>query len=221
MFKGTHKFGTTNYEAEAPLLQKISDMYEQYRTLTDPQERKVKYHEIDSVSQLAAQYNIPNEYDKMMSMIGSQGTNAYTSYDVTCYVEDIPSNEIERWAMLQADRFQNMVMRGFHTELEAVYEEKNISMTKDNNKAYYALLHKLFPSHSYGTQTTIGTQEHLKNPSQVAIMNYYKKYYVPNNIAICMAGDLDPDKTIAMLEQYFGSWKNDGTMTKVPGRTFP
>ena len=221
MLKGTPSFGTANYEAEKPLLDKICSLYEEHRTLTDPAQRRAKYHEIDSVSQIAAQYFIPNEYDKMMTAIGSQGTNAFTSYDVTCYVEDIPSNELERWCMVQSDRFQNMVMRGFHTELEAVYEEKNISMTKDNNKAYYALLHKLFPSHSYGTQTTIGTQEHLKNPSQVAIMNYYKKYYVPNNIAICMAGDLDPDKTIAMLEQYFGSWKNDGTMTKVPGRTFP
>ena len=207
MFKGTKQFGTTNYEAEAPLLQKISNLYEEYRTLKNPSERKAKYHEIDSVSQLAAQYNIPNEYDKMMSMIGSLGTNAYTSYDVTCYVENIPSNEIERWAMLQADRFQNMVMRGFHTELEAVYEEKNISMTKDSRKAIEALLSKLFPSHSYGTQTTIGTQEHLKNPSQVNIRAYYDKYYRPNNVAICMAGDLDYDNTIAILEKYFGSWQ--------------
>ena len=220
MFKGTPSFGTANYEAEKPLLDKICSLYEEHRTLTDPAQRKAKYHEIDSVSQIASQYFIPNEYDKMMTAIGSQGTNAFTSFDVTCYVEDIPSNELERWCMVQSDRFQNMVMRGFHTELEAVYEEKNINMTKDNNKAYNAMLRKLFPTHSYGTQTTIGTQEHLKNPSQVAIMNYYKKYYVPNNVAICMAGDLDPEKTIAMLEHYFGSWKNDGTMTKVPGRTF-
>ena len=221
MFKGTPSFGTANYEAEKPLLDKICSLYEEHRTLTDPAQRKAKYHEIDSVSQIAAQYFIPNEYDKMMTAIGSQGTNAYTSYDVTCYIENIPSNELERWCIVQSDRFQNMVIRGFHTELEAVYEEKNINMTKDNNKAYNAMLKKLFPCHSYGTQTTIGTQEHLKNPSQVAIMEYYKKFYVPNNIAICMAGDLDPDKTIEMLEKYFGTWKNDGTTTKVPGRTFP
>ena len=196
MFKGTPSFGTANYEAEKPLLDKICSLYEEHRTLTDPAQRKAKYHEIDSVSQIAAQYFIPNEYDKMMTAIGSQGTNAYTSYDVTCYIENIPSNELERWCIVQSDRFQNMVIRGFHTELEAVYEEKNINMTKDNNKAYNAMLKKLFPCHSYGTQTTIGTQEHLKNPSQVAIMEYYKKFYVPNNIAICMAGDLDPDKTI-------------------------
>lgn len=207
MFKGSKQFGTTDYSKEEPYLNQISDLYEQYRTLTDPQARKAKYHEIDSISQIAAQYFIPNEYDKMMTAIGSTGTNAYTSYDVTCYVENIPSNELERWAMVNADRFQNLVMRGFHTELEAVYEEKNISMTKDSRKATEALLRQLFPTHPYGTQTTIGTQEHLKNPSQVNIRNYYNKYYVPNNIAICMAGDLDPDATIALIEKYFGGWK--------------
>ena len=207
MFKGSQRFGTTDYAKEKPYLDRISDLYEEYRKLTDPLERKAKYHEIDSVSQIAAQFNIPNEYDKMMSIIGSEGTNAYTSYDVTCYVEDLPANEIERWCMVQSDRFQNMVMRGFHTELEAVYEEKNISLTKDGRKSTEALLKCLFPTHSYGTQTTLGTQEHLKNPSQVNIRNYFKKYYVPNNVAICMAGDINPDETIALIDRYFGSWK--------------
>ncbi|MBQ0072764.1 MAG: insulinase family protein [Prevotella sp.] len=215
MFKGSKQFGTTNYAAEKPYLDQISSLYEEYRKLTDVNERKAKYREIDSISQIAAKYFIPNEYDKMMTAIGSVGTNAFTSNDVTCYVENIPSNEIERWAMVNADRFQNLVMRGFHTELEAVYEEKNISMTKDRNKAYNAMLFKTFPKHPYGTQSTIGTQEHLKNPSQVNIRNYYNKYYVPNNVAICMAGDLDPDATIALIDKYFGSWK-PGTDCKAP-----
>ena len=213
MFKGSKQFGTSNYAAEEPLLNKISELYEEYRQLTDPEQRKAKYHEIDSVSQLAAQYNIPNEYDKMMSAIGSVGTNAFTSYDVTCYVENIPSNELERWCLIQSDRFQNLVMRGFHTELEAVYEEKNITMTKDSRKSSEALLKMLFPTHPYGMQTTIGTQEHLKNPSQVNIRNYYNRYYVPNNIAICMAGDLDPEQTVAMIRKYFGSWKPGNNTT--------
>ena len=122
MFKGTDKFGVTDPAAEAPLLDDIQARYEEYRLITDPELRRQKYHEIDSVSQLAAKYFIPNEYDKLMSAIGAEGTNAYTSNDVTCYVEDIPSNEISNWAKIQADRFQNMVIRGFHTELEAVYE---------------------------------------------------------------------------------------------------
>jgi len=207
MFKGTTHFGTSDYAAEKPYLDKIKDLYEEYRVLTDPQERKVKYHEIDSVSQIAAKYNIPNEYDKAMAAMGGDGSNAYTSFDVTCYTEDVPANELERWAILQSDRFQNMVMRGFHTELEAVYEEKNISLASDQEKLFDALVKKLFPSHSYGTQSTIGTQDHLKNPSLVEIQKYYDRYYKPNNIAICMAGDLDFDKTIALIDKYFGSWE--------------
>ena len=207
MFKGTKQFGTNNPEAEAPLLSDIEQRYEAYRKLTDPEARKQAYHEIDSVSQLAAKYFIPNEYDKLMAAIGAQGTNAFTSNDVTCYVEDIPNNEIENWAKIQSDRFQNMVIRGFHTELEAVYEEYNIYLTDDGDKVWSALGKKLTPTHPYGTQTTIGTQEHLKNPSITNIKNYFNKWYVPNNVAICMAGDFDMDQTIAIIDKYFGEWK--------------
>ncbi len=207
MFKGTKQFGTSDSTAEAPLLDEIEQRYEAYRLLTDPEERRQAYHEIDSVSQLAAKYNIPNEYDKLMALIGSDGTNAFTSYDVTCYVENIPSNEVENWARIQADRFQHMVIRGFHTELEAVYEEYNLYLSEDGEKMVNALLKKLYPTHPYGTQTTIGTQEHLKNPSITNIKNYFKNYYCPNNVAICLSGDLDPDKTIAIIEKYFGEWQ--------------
>ena len=206
MFKGTQQFGTTDYAKEKPYLDEIERRYEHYRTLTDPAQRKNAYHEIDSVSQLAARYNIPNEYDKLMASIGSEGSNAYTSNDVTCYVENIPSNEIANWARIQADRFQNMIIRGFHTELEAVYEEKNISMGSDGSKEYAALWKLLAPTHPYGTQTTIGEQEHLKNPSIVNIKNYFHRYYVPNNVAIVLAGDFNPDAVIAIIDRYFGSW---------------
>ena len=207
MFKGTMQFGTNNPVAEGPLLSDIERRYEEYRTITDPELRRQKYHEIDSVSQLAAQYFIPNEYDKLMAAIGAEGTNAYTSLDVTCYTEDIPSNEVENWAKIQADRFQNMVIRGFHTELEAVYEEYNIGLSSDQQKLFTALTAMLWPNHPYGTQTTIGTQDHLKNPSITNIKNYFNKWYVPNNTAICMSGDLDMDKTIETIDRYFSSWK--------------
>ena len=207
MFKGTSMFGTNNPEAEAPLLDEIEQRYEAYRKLTDPEQRKQAYHEIDSLSQEAAKYFIPNEYDKLMAAIGAEGTNAYTSNDVTCYTEDIPANEVDNWAKIQSDRFKNMVIRGFHTELEAVYEEYNIGLTSDMRKLYYTISKMLWPNHPYGTQTTIGTQEHLKNPSITNIKNYFKKWYVPNNVAICMSGDLDPDKTIEIIEKYFADWK--------------
>ena len=207
MFKGTQQFGTQDYEAEKPLLDQIDSLYEVYRTLTEPAEREALYHQIDSISYEASKIAIPNEYDKLMSVIGSEGTNAYTSEDVTCYVEEIPSNQIENWAKIQADRFKNCVFRGFHTELEAVYEEKNMSLTADDEKAYDALNALLFPNHPYGTQTVIGTQDHLKNPSLKAIRHQKDTYYVPNNVAICLSGDFDPDQMVKIIKKYFGDWQ--------------
>ncbi|MDR0370355.1 MAG: insulinase family protein [Prevotellaceae bacterium] len=205
MFKGTQNFGTTDYEAEKPMLDEIEALFEIYRKTSDETARKAIYAKIDSVSQEASKIAIPNEYDKLMSTIGSQGTNAFTSYDVTAYVENIPNNEIENWAKIEADRFRNPVIRLFHTELETVYEEKNMSLTNDDRKSYEAMLSALFPHHPYGTQTVLGTQEHLKNPSITNIKNYFDTYYVPNNMAIIMVGDFDPDETIKIIDNYFGS----------------
>ncbi len=205
MFKGTPSFGTSNYAAEKPLLDEIEALFELYRTKTDEAERAAIYAKIDSVSYEASKFAIPNEYDKLMAAIGASGTNAYTSQDMTVYIEDIPANQIENWAKVQIDRFQNPVIRGFHTELETVYEEKNMSLTQDNRKVWEAMDAALFPNHPYGTQTVLGTQEHLKNPSIINIKNYHKQYYVPNNMAICVAGDFDPDEMIATIDKYFGA----------------
>ena len=229
MLKGTDKYGVTDPAKEAPLLADIEARYEKYRTLVDPAERRQAYHEIDSVSQLAAKYFIPNEYDKLMALIGAEGTNANTWHDRTCYVEDIPSNQVDTWLKIESDRFKNMTIRGFHTELEAVYEEYNIYLANDDEKMYDAMMTKLFPTHPYGTQTTIGTQDHLKNPSITNIKNYFRKWYVPNNTAICMAGDFDPDEVIAQIEKYFGDWQpasvpdvsTSGTPVLVPQPSFP
>ncbi|MCM1312452.1 MAG: insulinase family protein [Bacteroides sp.] len=207
MFKGTSSFGTWNYEAEKPLLDSIETCFEQYRHTTDSMARVAVYHHIDSLSYEASKYAIANEYDKLMAHIGANGTNAYTSQDVTCYTEDIPSNELENWAKIQADRFKDNVIRGFHTELEAVYEEKNISLTRDQDKFIYGIMSMLFPHHPYGTQTVLGTQEQLKNPSITNIKNYYKQWYVPNNTAVCMSGDFDMEEAVAVIDKYFGDWQ--------------
>lgn len=207
MFKGTQNFGTSDYKAEEPLLDEIERLFEVYRKTTDEAERAALYHRIDSVSYEASKIAIPNEYDKLMAAIGASGTNAFTSYDVTCYTEDIPSNQIENWARIQADRFEHPVLRGFHTELETIYEEKNRSLTSDSRKAYEKMLSLLFPNHPYGTQTVLGTQEHLKNPSITNVKNYHSQWYVPNNMAICVSGDFDPDNMVDIITKYFGNLK--------------
>ena len=207
MFKGTQRLGTTNWEKEKVLIQKIEDLFEAYRMFDDPQTRAAIYHKIDSLSYEASKIAVANEYDKAMTAIGSTGTNAFTSNDYTMYVENIPNNQLETWCEIQADRFQNLVLRLFHTELETIYEEKNMSLTKDNRKVNDAMFAALFPHHPYGNQTTLGSQEHLKNPSMRNIRNFVATYYVPNNICISMAGDFDPDQAIRIIDKYWGNMK--------------
>jgi len=207
LFKGTSHYGTANWVEESRLLGLISDAYEERRGTTEPSMRDMIYHRIDSLSQLAAAQAVPNEYDKMVKGIGAKGTNAYTSTERTVYVNDIPSDELEKWMMVESERFREAVLRLFHTELETVYEEFNRGQDNDGRQANQKLNELLYPTHPYGTQTTIGTGEHLKNPSMVKIQEFFKKWYVPNNMAVILAGDIDFDKTIAMVDKHFGTWK--------------
>nr|WP_237073351.1 insulinase family protein [Prosthecochloris sp. GSB1] len=203
LFKGTDSIGSLDYEKEKVELQKIIDLYEEYRSTDDPDKRTEIYRQIDSVSNFAAQFTIPNEYDKLLSSIGARGTNAYTWVEQTVYINDIPSNQLEKWLSIEAERFRNPVMRLFHTELETVYEEKNMTMDSDSRKIWENLYEGLFSKHTYGTQTTIGKAEHLKNPSIRNVIGYYRSWYVPNNMAICLAGDFDPDEAIKLIDEKF------------------
>ena len=215
MFKGTKNFGTADYAKEEPYLNQIESLFEVYRVTTDSLKRLSIYEDIDSLSQLASQYAIPNEYDKLVGLIGATGTNAYTSVDQTVYVNDIPSNQVQNWLEIESDRFKNNVIRLFHTELETVYEEKNMTLASDQRKASQAMMEGLFKYHTYKVPT-IGVAEHLKNPSITKIKNYYNKYYVASNMAICLSGDFDPDATIKLIDKYFGSFEKK----EVPAFTY-
>ncbi|MFT5780273.1 MAG: zinc protease [Crocinitomicaceae bacterium] len=204
VFKGTSKYGTSDWEKEKVLLKQISDLYEKHKAEKDEDKKKEIYIEIDKVSNEAAKFAIANEYDKMISGLGATGTNAFTSLERTAYVNDVPATELEKWMHIESERFSELVLRLFHTELEAVYEEFNMGQDSDYRKAYAAMNKLLFPVHPYGTQTTIGEGEHIKNPSMEQIHAYFDKYYVPNNMSIALAGDLDFDQTIAMIDKYFG-----------------
>lgn len=207
VFKGTSKIGTQNWETEKKLIAQISDLYEQHKAETDPEKKIAIYKQIDEVSQEASKYSVANEYDKLISSLGAKGTNAHTWLNETVYKNNIPSNELEKWMIIEKERFSELVLRLFHTELEAVYEEYNRAQDNDGRIVNYELMSALFPTTPYGQQTTIGKPEHLKNPSMVAIHKYFDTYYVPNNMAVILVGDLDFDKTIKMVDQYFGSFQ--------------
>lgn len=207
LFKGTSKIGALDWEKEKEYLEKISDLYEQHRQTKDKDKKREIYREIDRLSNEAAKLVAPNEYDKLASSIGAQKTNAYTWVEQTVYVNEIPSNELENWMELESERFRMMALRLFHTELETVYEEFNITQDNDYRKVSKVVRSELFSKHPYGTQTTIGEPEHLKNPSQVNIQSFFNTYYVPNNMALILAGDFDPDQAVQWAEQYFGNYQ--------------
>jgi predicted Zn-dependent peptidase len=204
MFKGTSKIGTQNWEKESELLHQISELYEQHKAESDPEKKKAIYKKIDEISQEASRYAIANEYDKVISSLGATGTNAHTWFDETVYKNNIPNNELEKWLKVEKERFSEMVLRLFHTELESVYEEFNRAQDNDSRLVNYELMDALFPTHPNGQQTTLGKPEHLKNPSMKAIHKYFDEYYVPNNYAVVLVGDLDFEETIQLVDQYFG-----------------
>ena len=206
MFKGTHHYGTTDWNKEKLVLDQVSALYEKHLLEKDEAKKRAIYEEIDKTSNKASAYAIPSEYDKMVSSIGASGTNAFTSNDMTVYVNDIPATAVDKWAKLESERFSTLVLRLFHTELETVYEEFNRSQDDDIRWSSFAVDSMLMPNHPYGTQTTIGLGQHLKNPSMVNIHRYFDTYYNPNNIAIILSGDVDTNAAIASIEKHFGGW---------------
>jgi len=213
MFKGTNNFGTINWEKEEPLLDNIANLFETRKNVTDEKGRKEIYKQIDAISQEASQYAISNEYDKMIGAFGASGTNAGTSYDFTVYINDIPSNELDRFFQLEYDRFTNIQLRLFHTELETVYEEFNLYQDAGNSVLLNKIFSGLFAEHPYKVDV-IGLPEHLKNPSMKSVIAHQKYFYVPNNMAVLLSGDLDFEKTIQIVDKYFGQMKPNEELKK-------
>lgn len=207
LFKGNQHMGTLDYAAEKPFLDRTVELYEQHFNETDPVRRAEIYAEINQVAQQASAYAVPNEIDKVYNNMGGTGMNAHTSFEETVYKIGLPANRLRQWAEIESDRFVNPVFRLFHTELETVYEEKNRTLDDAGRIIYTAMLETIFKVHPYGQQPTIGTVDHLKNPSLVYIQNYFDTYYVPNNMGIFISGDINVDETIALISEKFSRWE--------------
>lgn len=216
LFKGTKNFGTLDFDEEKPLLDQITQLYEDRSKEENSSRRKRFYEEINRVSLEAAKFAIPNEMDRIYSDMGGKGINAHTWHEETVYKVDLPSNRLEHWAKIEAERFANPVFRLFHTELETVYEEKNRSIDNKDRLLHRKVNNLLYKVHPYGQQSTLGTIEHLKNPSITAIEDFYSKHYVPKNMAICISGDVDPDYAFDIIEEYFGSWTCEADLRPEP-----
>ncbi len=207
LFKGTQQIGTLDFAAEKAHLDQITELYEEHFREEDPAKREEIYAKINEESQKAAQYAIPNEFDRLYRAMGGRGLNAHTWHEETVYKVNLPSNRLEQWAAIESERFSNPVFRLFQPELEIVYEEKNRAMDNKDRIIAEAVNATLYKVHPYGQQTTLGAVEHLKKPSLKNIYEYFNTYYVPNNMAIMISGDIDIEKTMDTIDRYFSSWE--------------
>ena len=211
MFKGTDRMGSLDWEKESALLSQLEQLFEERRNSSDPVKQEEIYRKIDRISTIAAQYAAPGEFSKLADSIGADALNAATSYNYTNYVVKIPAQELKKYLQLESERFRNPVLRLFHTELETVYEEFNRGQDNDYRRSLDAMLEKLFPGHPAG-RSVIGLPEHIKAPSMKDTMAFYRKFYVPGNMAVILTGDFDYEEAMNLLEE---------TMGTLPDKTAP
>lgn len=203
MFKGTDRMGTIDYAAEKPLLDSISAQYDLLSQTKDDAERSSIQKNINELSIKAADFAIPNEFNRLISKYGGSGLNAGTGYDMTYYHNEFLPQFIEQWCWLNSERLMNPVYRGFQGELENVYEEKNRSADGAGD-AMEKIMGAVFKTQPYA-YPILGSTESLKNPRLSDMADFYKKYYVASNMCLVLCGDIKPsDDLTALLEKTFG-----------------
>lgn len=215
MFKGTDKIGTLDWAAEKVYLDSISMLYDVLSTTKDETARLAIQLHINKLSIKASEFAIPNETDIVLQDIGSTGLNAYTSSEQTVYFNKFPANQLEKWMTIYAERFRNPVFRLFQSELETVYEEKNMYADNAFSNMFEQFLKSFYKSHPYGQQTTVGSTEHLKNPRLSKMAEFFKTYYVANNMALVLTGDFNSEEITPLIKKYFGNWRT-GDIPKYP-----
>jgi predicted Zn-dependent peptidase len=207
MFKGTDEMGTSDWEAEKPHYENIINLYEELRSTEDEEKKKEINKKINEESLLAGKYAIPNEFSNLIQAMGGTGLNAGTSYDLTFYHNSFPPFQISKWLHLYAHRFVNPVYRGFQSELETVYEEKNMYSDNPFRSVQNDFLLKAFGEENPYGRPIIGLTEHLRNPSIKRIVEFYNAFYVPSNMALVLSGDINPDEIKPIIEETFGKWE--------------
>ena len=203
MFKGTDRIGTVDYQAEKPWLDSISVQYDLLsQTKNEAERAKIQQH-INELSLKAADYMIPNEFNRLISKYGGSDLNAGTGHDMTFYHNSFLPQYMEQWCWLNSERLITPVFRGFQGELENVYEEKNRS-ADDMGDVQDKFFKAVFKTQPYA-YPIIGSTENLKNPRLSDMEAFYKKYYVASKMGLILCGDITPDSTLtALLEQTFG-----------------
>ena len=177
LFKGTQRIGTIDYEAEKVWLDSISMKYNELSQTKGAEQRLAIQRDISRLSQRAADYAIPNEFDRLIAKYGGSALNAFTSWDMTQYHNTFSPQFLEQWCELNSERMINPVFRLFQGELETVYEEKNRAADNIVTGAVERITEAAFKGHPY-QYPIIGSTENLKNPRLSDMEDFFRRYYV-------------------------------------------
>ena len=213
MFKGTDKIGTINYAEEKVWLDSISNKYDELAETSDEAMRLEIQKEINELSIKAADYVIPNEFNRLISQYGGTGLNAGTSWDFTMYFNTFSPQYITQWCEINSERLIYPVFRMFQSELETVYEEKNMYADMLGSQAAEKIIGEFFKPHPY-QYPIIGSTENLKNPKLSEMEEFFNKYYVASNMGLVLSGHFDADEMLPILEQTFGKIKKGSVQKK-------
>ena len=209
LFKGTQKIGTIDYAAEKVWLDSISMKYNELSLTKDNAQRLAIQRDISRLSQRAADYAIPNEFDRLISKYGGSALNASTSWDRTEYHNTFAPQFLEQWCELNSERMLNPVFRLFQGELETVYEEKNRAADNIIMGAVEHVMEAAFKGHPY-QYPIIGSTENLKNPRLQDMEDFFRRYYVASNMGLMLCGDFTAEGIEPLLERTFGRLPNSG-----------
>lgn len=202
MFKGTDKIGTVDYDAEKTLLDSIALKYDELAATEDEAARSQIQKEINELSIRSSDYVIPNEFNRLISRYGGSGLNAATSYDATIYFNTFSPQYMSQWAEINSERLLNPVFRLFQSELETVYEEKNMYGDFIGGPVMDRLLARYFAPHPYA-YPIIGSTKNLKNPRLTEMRKFFEEYYVASNMGLILSGDFDTEAVLPVLEKTF------------------
>jgi len=215
MFKGTEQIGTINYPEEKLLLDSIETKYDELAQTTDEQVRISIQQSINELSIKAAEYVIPNEFDRLISRYGGTRLNAGTAYDYTVYYNTFSPQYFAQWAEINSERLIRPVFRLFQSELETVYEEKNMYSDMVGSQAIEKVTERYFTPHPYA-YPIIGSTENLKNPSLSEMRKFFEEYYVASNMGLILSGDFNSDEILPLLEKTFARIRPGEAPQKVP-----
>ena len=202
MFKGTDRIGTLDYESEKVLLDSIAMKYDELAMTEDTAARARLQKEIDELSIRSSEYVIPNEFNRLINRFGGSGLNAATSYDATIYFNTFSPQYMVQWAEINSERLINPVFRLFQSELETVYEEKNMYGDFIGGQVMDTLMARYFGPHPYA-YPIIGSTKNLKNPRLTEMHKFFEDYYVASNMALILSGDFDAQQVMPILEKAF------------------